>query len=96
MICSKWRWNRLRNAVCTATLAGDDWRDQALVWLRADLDALKKLPKGAAPTVARMLRHWQGDSDLVSVRDADDLSDAWRKLWVKVATLLKQAGQSTK
>ena len=44
------------------------------------------------------LEHWQRDTDLAGVRDADALKklsaeeqEAWRKLWADVAELLKKA-----
>ncbi len=44
------------------------------------------------------LEHWQRDTDLASVRDADALQkltaqeqEAWRKLWADVAELLRKA-----
>jgi hypothetical protein len=46
-----------------------------------------------------MLRHWQQDADLSSVRDPAALArlprderDAWERLWADVASLLGKAG----
>jgi hypothetical protein len=48
--------------------------------------------------VQQWLKHWQGDKDLVGVRDRDALARllpeeraAWEKLWAEVAELLKKA-----
>ena len=72
------------------------WREQALEWLKADLVYwTKQTESGAAEakTLAhKTLQHWRGDSDLASVRDAQELSklaDAerkeWQTFWSKVA-----------
>jgi hypothetical protein len=104
------------NAACCAALAasaqGDDaallddatrerWRQQALDWLRAELDSWRKLLEGdsagARAKVIATLKHWQTDSDLAGVRDAEALAklpeaerEAWGKLWADVAELLKE------
>jgi hypothetical protein len=78
------------NAACVAALAGGDWHDQALRWLRADLDAWSALPRAAASVVVRKLEHWKADPDLVSVRDGGDLPEAWRALWADVDALLSR------
>jgi tetratricopeptide (TPR) repeat protein len=76
-------------------------RRQALDWLRADLAFYARLLESGKPAdhklVAERMRHWQADSDFVSVRGAalDKLPDeerkAWQKLWADVADLLKKA-----
>jgi serine/threonine-protein kinase len=77
-------------------------RKQALGWLQDDLDAWTRLadkgPAKAHATLARILGHWQKDSDLAGLRDAAALAKlpaeeqkAWRKLWVEVAAVLKKA-----
>jgi serine/threonine-protein kinase len=77
-------------------------RQQALDWLRADLDALnKRLAEGAPKhrvAICKVLRHWQEDTDLISIRDHKQLPalpsqerDAWRKFWTDVAALLQKA-----
>jgi len=81
------------NAACVAALAGGEWHDKALAWLRADLGAWKKLPKAASAAVAQTMQHWQRDPDLASVRDGDDLSDEWKQLWADVAALLKKVSK---
>jgi serine/threonine-protein kinase len=77
-------------------------RKQAIDWLRADLTALTKLtesgPANARSFVQQTLKHWQQDSDLISIRDAAALPQlsaedrvACEKLWADVAALLKKA-----
>jgi serine/threonine-protein kinase len=105
------------DAVCAAALAaagqGNDagkldaeqrsaLRQQALGWLRADLDAWGKRLAGARPpqrqAIPQTLRHWQQDPDLTGVRDDKALAalpaqqrDAWKKLWADVADLARKA-----
>jgi len=80
-------------------------RQQALAWLRADLDQWTKRLEGGKPAdrqvVRAKLEHWQRDTDLAGVRDADALKklsseqqEAWRKLWADVAELIKKAGNA--
>ena len=59
----------------------------APAWLRADLELLRKQPEGTA----KRLRRWQRNPNLAGVRDGDDLSDDWKKLWADVAELRKKA-----
>jgi tetratricopeptide (TPR) repeat protein len=108
------------NAACAAALAGcgqgkdadqiDDperarWRQQALDWLRADLDLGRQRLADGTPAdrqVTRtMLQHWQVDTNLAGVRDAaalkklpDKEHEAWRQLWSDVAELLRKAGDA--
>jgi superkiller protein 3 len=74
---------------------------QALDWLRTDLNAYTRLvEKGnlnARWFIQQRLAHWQQDTDLTAVRDANALAaltekerDAWQKLWADVAALRKQ------
>jgi hypothetical protein len=49
--------------------------------------------------VRETLAKWQGDTDLVGVRDKDALAklpeaerEAWQKLWADVAALLEKSG----
>jgi tetratricopeptide (TPR) repeat protein/serine/threonine protein kinase len=105
------------NAACSAALAGcgqgqdgaalDDkeracLRQRALVWLRADLDAWRRLlqtaPDQASPAVAQQMRHWQQDTDFAGVRGPDALGRLpeaerrdWQRLWEDVAALGRQA-----
>jgi len=77
-------------------------RQQALAWLRADLDALSNRSESSQPAerqaTRQMVQRWQRDADLARVRDADalqklpaDEQQAWRKLWADLAELLKKA-----
>jgi tetratricopeptide (TPR) repeat protein len=103
------------NAACVAALArcgeGEDaaqlddaqrgrWRQQALVWLRAELGAWRELldrePDRARPKVAQTMRHWQQDPDFKGVRGPDALvklpqgeREDWQKLWADVAETLQ-------
>jgi serine/threonine protein kinase/Tfp pilus assembly protein PilF len=104
------------NAACAAALAGcgqgkddalDDQerahlRQQALDWLRADLDAwgklLKKQPDKVRPTVVKTMRHWRQDNDFAGVRGDEAIGklpegerQAWHKLWADVAHMLANA-----
>jgi tetratricopeptide (TPR) repeat protein len=109
------------NAACAAALAGcgqgkdadqlDDpertrWRQQALDWLRADLDLWRKRLADGTPAdrhaTRTMLQHWQLDTNLAGVRDAAPLKklpdkeyDAWRQLWSDVAAVLERVGKDT-
>jgi serine/threonine protein kinase len=78
------------------------WREQALDWLRADLAANARLLKGRNPEIGRLvgdrLRHWQGDPDLVGLRDPVAVAElpagereACRELWAEVRALLGAA-----
>jgi tetratricopeptide (TPR) repeat protein/serine/threonine protein kinase len=101
------------NAACAAALAGtgqgqdagrlDDrertrLRKQALDWLRADLDAWRRLlekdPEQAGPIVGQQLAHWLEDPDFARVRGPDALCRLpeaergdWSKLWQQVEAL---------
>ena len=77
------------------------WRQQALDWLRADLDLRTKQLDGGKPedrkAAGYALRYWQADAALAGVRDAAELAklpadeqEAWRKLWADVEALLKK------
>ena len=77
-------------------LAGAKWRDQALVWLRADLDTWGQVLAANAKAVAETLAHWQKDADLAPIRDAEDLPDDFKQLWVDVDALLKRAQELVK
>jgi serine/threonine-protein kinase len=105
------------NAACSAALAGCGQgqdaagldagqrarlRQQALGWLRADLEAWRKvLDRGKPPEQVKALaalRHWQRDDDLAGLRDDKTLAgiptderDACRKLWADVAALVQKA-----
>ncbi len=104
------------NAACAAALAGcgrgedaeelDDagharWRQQALGWLRADLNyysAGLKRTKRRKQVIVKRLERWLRDPDLVGVRDPEALTEladteakAWRALWAEVRALLAKA-----
>jgi eukaryotic-like serine/threonine-protein kinase len=80
-------------------------RQQALAWLRADLEQWSKGLEGGKPEdrqgARARLEHWQRDAALAGVRDTDVLKklsaqeqEAWRNLWADVAELLKKAGDA--
>jgi serine/threonine protein kinase/tetratricopeptide (TPR) repeat protein len=108
------------NAACSASLAADGQgtdadqlddqehrrlRQQALAWLRADLEQWAKQAASGKPEDRQDMREklelWQRDTDLASVRDRAPLGklaakeqEAWQKLWADVAELLKTAGNA--
>jgi hypothetical protein len=80
-------------------------RQQALDWLRADLEQCAKQSEAGKPEdrqdMRERLQQWQRDTDFASVRDraaleklAAEEREAWRKLWADVAELLKKAGNA--
>jgi hypothetical protein len=105
------------NAACIAALAATDqgkddpppdetarnqWRAQALDWLRADLARWTRLIESDEPAdrdrARQALQHWRHDSDLAGIRDEASLaklSEEERKpclsLWVDVNALLSRA-----
>src|SRR5262249_50228202 len=78
-------------------------RNQALEWLRAELDTWSKLLETANDQqrqfIAQTLHHWRvTDTDLASIRDdaelanlPEDEQDAFRELWADVDALLARA-----
>jgi tetratricopeptide (TPR) repeat protein len=104
------------NAACAAALAaagqGQDagpldaaakakWRQQALAWLKADLQLWHKQAQSGQPAalqdVMKTLSHWQTDPDLASVRDAKALKQLpqteatdWQTLWADVNKSVQQ------
>jgi serine/threonine-protein kinase len=102
------------NAACAAALAGcgrgrdaadlDEksraaFRRQALDWLRAELEAQRRLleqePEKARWVVAGNLHGWLGDSDFDGVRGPEALArlpaaerQAWQELWADLADTL--------
>ena len=44
-------------------------------------------------TVAKRLRWWKQDTDLTSIRDAEDLPAEFRQLWAEVDALLEKASK---
>jgi tetratricopeptide (TPR) repeat protein len=107
---------RRYNAACTAALAaagqGKDaaeldtpakakLRQQALAWLKADLELWRQQAASGQPvaleTVLKKLSHWQTEPGLASVRDEKALTalpeaerKEWQSLWVEVDKLFKQ------
>jgi tetratricopeptide (TPR) repeat protein len=94
------RYNAACSAVLAAAASGQDapaptdrpaFRALALELLRTELTSSQKIVESrpaARPDVQGRLKHWLGDPDLVSVRDAaavDKLPqaerDAWKQLW---------------
>jgi tetratricopeptide (TPR) repeat protein/tRNA A-37 threonylcarbamoyl transferase component Bud32 len=77
-------------------------RQQALAWLRADLDRWTKILDSGNPqaraTVQQKLQHWQHGPALAGIRDAAWIVNlpaeelrACRRLWADVAALLQKA-----
>jgi tetratricopeptide (TPR) repeat protein len=77
-------------------------RRQALDWLRADLEAYRRLldkePDKAGPLVRERMQHWQQDKGFVGMRGADALAElreversAWQQLWADVTDMLNRA-----
>jgi tetratricopeptide (TPR) repeat protein len=109
------------NAACCAALAGcgrgedaaalgaDEHarlRRQALDWLRADVQAWRKVldrnQANAAAAVQRQMRHWLEDADFAGVRGPDALArlpeterPEWLALWADVARALTRAEGET-
>jgi serine/threonine protein kinase/Flp pilus assembly protein TadD len=106
------------SAACAAALAGSGvgkdaanldvkeqspWRQQALAWLRDDLNAkqlaLQSKP-GQAHSIAEEMRHWQQDADFADVRgealaELPEVEHAlWRRLWDDVADLERLAASA--
>jgi tetratricopeptide (TPR) repeat protein len=105
------------NAACAAALAGCGkgdqghwlpaqqrivWRQQALAWLRADLDAWRRLldgqPQKVSPVLVKQMQHWQRDTDFAGLRDRQALAQlpdaerpAWQQLWADMADTLARA-----
>jgi tetratricopeptide (TPR) repeat protein len=101
------------SAACAAVLVGcgeaqrkpvgAQMRQQALDWLRADLEARSRLLDQAPIWVAESLRLWLEDPDLKPVRYPDWLASlpepeqkAWKKLWDDVADTLCRAQAKAK
>jgi tetratricopeptide (TPR) repeat protein len=80
----------------------EQWRQQALDWLRADLAWWSKTAETAGTperaVIARTMRHWQSDPELAGVRDRAALArlpqpqrEQWQNLWADVRALLARA-----
>ncbi len=109
------------NAACAAALAGCGQgkdagkldgkergllRRQALDWLRADLEAWRRLldekPDKTRAAIVELMRHSLEDIDFASVRGPEALAklpeaerEPWRKLWDDVANTLARAQPNT-
>src|SRR5579864_4279203 len=103
------------DAACCAALAGcgqgpgefteverTSLRQQALDWLRAELEVLgeclEKDADKARPVVSHLMQHWLGDPDFAGVRGAEALTklpgperQAWQELWSDVEALRAKA-----
>jgi serine/threonine-protein kinase len=77
-------------------------RRQALDWLKADLVGWKRALETAnaenRKRIAKRVRHWKEDPDLVGIRDTAELAklpeaerDDWQALWAEVDALLLKA-----
>jgi Tfp pilus assembly protein PilF len=108
----QFRSQAARAAVLAAAGQGTDARDlaakergklrqQALQWLRTDLDAYTKQAeqeaKPARQAVGQRLSRWLQDGDLATVRETKDLAalpeterKLWQRLWQDVAGLRKK------
>jgi serine/threonine protein kinase/tetratricopeptide (TPR) repeat protein len=109
------------NAACAATLAGcgqaqdagglsdqerAGLRKQALGWLRAELEACRRLlekgPDTNRPAIARHLAHGLEDTDFAGVRGEQALAKlpeaergGWQQLWADVGDTLARAQKQT-
>jgi tetratricopeptide (TPR) repeat protein len=110
------------NAACAAAQAGcgqgkdadqtdqrerGRFRRQALVWLQAELVALRQLlekePDKARRLVGQQMQHWLEDKDFAGIRGSEALAELpeaerkeWRKLWTEVEALGQRAGEKAK
>ncbi len=77
-------------------------RQQAHNWLKSELAAWSRLLQSGPPQsrndITQTLQHWQKDTDLAGVREAESLQKlpaeerkAWDSLWAEVKDLLKKA-----
>jgi hypothetical protein len=73
-------------------------RQEALVWLRAQLNSYEKQLATEQAAVVKQLKYWEADSWLASVRDPAALANlpeserqVWKKLWAAVAALLAKS-----
>jgi serine/threonine protein kinase/Flp pilus assembly protein TadD len=109
------RYNAARAAALAGCGKGDrGWRvpeqqrlrsrQQALAWLRADLQTWRRLlekgPDNARPVIIQRMQHWQKDTDLGGLRGPQALAmlsdaerPAWQQLWAEVADTLARAQQ---
>jgi hypothetical protein len=93
---------RGRDAAGLDEAARAGFRRQALGWLRAELEARRRLleeePQTARLTVARDMQYWLEDPQFAGVRDPNALArlpqaerQAWQRLWADVADALARA-----
>jgi hypothetical protein len=87
-----------RDAADLAEESRAEFRRQALDWLRAELEAQRRLLEQKPETVAHDLQDWLCDLHLAGVRDPDALArlpeperQAWQKQWAYVTQTLAQA-----
>jgi tetratricopeptide (TPR) repeat protein len=119
-LSSKPKWTGFRfSAACAAVLAGcgkgqdaarldakdrAHWRQQALEWLRADLDMRRKQLGRDSPQARKAVQataeFWKGHAGLAGIRDKAALAglppterQAWQQFWLDVEALLRQARQ---
>jgi serine/threonine-protein kinase len=82
-------------------------RDQALVWLRADLEAYKQILENPVncwdEAILERMQHWLQDKDFDGTRGPEALGrlpeaerEGWRQLWVDVADMMRQAAAQPK
>jgi Tfp pilus assembly protein PilF len=80
-------------------------RQQALAWLRADLDAwhrlLEKGPAQNRPAIVQRMQHWLQDPDFAGVRGEQALAGLpaaergdWRQLWQRIEALRQHAASA--
>lgn len=80
------------------------WREQARVWLRAELDAVTRFMQSGdarhARAAASRMQFWQIDEELSSVRDAEGSStlpaaqrSEWERFWNDVKSVEREASQ---
>ncbi len=79
-------------AASSAALApGDEWQQQSIAWLRADLEIYRTRVATEATFVVTRLRWWKRDVDLAAIRDGENLSRECVQLWYDVDALLDEA-----
>ena len=97
---------RARTSTSSTRKSARRLRRQALDWLRADLEAWKRLldkePDKVRPIIVQQMRHWLADTDFAGVRGPQALAklpeaerQPWQKLWDDVANTLARAQAST-
>lgn len=84
---------------------GTEFHELASAWLNSELDRWEKFVEAhpdQVELVAKTMRHWQQDADLIGVREAEHLAglpDAQRqtleKLWTRVESFLSELEQQS-